>query len=254
MIADAIRKILPANVRPIKYLSNKTFARTGGRVHAGPFKRMKYSGESYGSCYIPKLLGIYERELNDAVEEACALGTSLIVDIGAAEGYYAVGMALRNPRARVVAFEMEEIGRKYLQETIRINAVQNAVEVRGKCEVENLAGLLKPELNPVVICDCEGYEQVLLDPARVPGLTRSHVLVELHDFIIPGLAEQLEKRFAPTHQVSRIWQEPREPKDYPFDYLYLRLLPESYHRWVVSEWRPEKMSWLWMRPKAGQSA
>jgi hypothetical protein len=26
------------------------------------------------------------------------------------------------------------------------------------------------------------------------------------------------------------------------------LLPRSYLNWAVSEWRPTRMSWLWMRP------
>ena len=27
-------------------------------------------------------------------------------------------------------------------------------------------------------------------------------------------------------------------------------LPVSYLDWAVSEWRPERMSWLWMTPKS----
>ena len=57
------------------------------------------------------MLGTYEKELNSVIEEACAAHPSLIVDVGAAEGYYACGMALRNPQARVVAFEMQAKGR-----------------------------------------------------------------------------------------------------------------------------------------------
>lgn len=253
LLADCIRKIVPATLRPIGYLVRKTHTCTGGRIYQGPFKGMKYAEDSFGSCLIPKLLGIYERELASAVEEACAASPRLIVDIGAAEGYYAVGLALRNPQARVVAFEMEEAGQKLLHKTIEMNAKQAAVEVRGKCEPADLQQLLDGAEQPLVVCDCEGYEQVLLDPQRIPALARAQVLVELHDFLVPGLTEQITQRFSASHDVQRIWQTDRSPSDYPFKSLYLRLLPGSYRRWAVSEWRPGRMSWLWMRPLSSRA-
>lgn len=73
---------------------------------------MRYIDDSVGSVYLPKLLGIYEPELNRCVESLRAAKPSLIVDIGAAEGYYAIGLALRNLQARLVAFETLREGRE----------------------------------------------------------------------------------------------------------------------------------------------
>jgi predicted O-methyltransferase YrrM len=72
---------------------------------------MHYTENSQGSCYIPKLLGVYERELHDVLENLIAWGPDLVIDAGAAEGYYAVGLARRLPQSRIMAFEMEEGGR-----------------------------------------------------------------------------------------------------------------------------------------------
>jgi hypothetical protein len=119
VITKILRAIIPARFRPIGYLEHLVHARTGGRVRCGPFAGMRYIQGSVGSAYVPKLLGIYERELTTYMEEACALEFPLIADIGAAEGYYAVGMALRNPNARVIAFEMEQKGRAALKELAR---------------------------------------------------------------------------------------------------------------------------------------
>jgi hypothetical protein len=249
MLAKFIRNIVPPGIRPIGYLMNRTYARTGGRVRAGPFAGLRYPRNSFGSCYIPKLLGIYERELYPAIEQACAAQPELIIDIGAAEGYYAVGLALRNPRARVVAFEMEERGREILRQTVSLNEKQAAVEIRGKCEPADLQQLLADGRRTYVVCDCEGYERVLLDPAAVPGLAGAQILVETHDFMTRGLTEELMAKFAATHVVERIWQTDRSPAEYPFGSLYLSLLPGGYRRWAVSEWRPERMSWLWMVPR-----
>src|SRR6478672_6897407 len=65
-------------------------------VQHGPFKGMKYPGvNSVGSALIPKLLGSYERELHPLIDSICAGQYDQVVDIGCAEGYYAVGLAMR---------------------------------------------------------------------------------------------------------------------------------------------------------------
>lgn len=249
MLLPIIRKVVPGNIRPIRYLAHLTRKNTKLRVRSGPFKEMRYVENSVGSAYIPKLLGIYERELASQVEEICAQAPGLIVDIGAAEGYYAIGLATRNPGAQVIAFEMEEAGRLLLSEMARLNQVANRVEIRGRCEPQDLQHVLAGKSDPVIICDVEGYEEALLDPSVIPDLQRATILVEMHDMVIPGITEKLQARFAFTHQVSRIDQEARSRAEFPWTTLGTLLLPNSYIDWAVSEWRPQQMSWLWMKPR-----
>jgi hypothetical protein len=175
VIAKILRAILPARLRLSGYLENLVRTHTDGRIRCGPFTGMRYNAGADGGAriHIPKLLGIYERELNEYIERACALNFSLIVDIGAAEGYYAVGMALRNPKARMIAFEMESTSRAALAESVRLNDVADRVEIRGRCEPDNLERVLATESRPLVICDAEGHESVLLDPTTAPSLERA---------------------------------------------------------------------------------
>jgi hypothetical protein len=203
-----------------------------------------------GRVHIPKLLGVYERELNPSIERACAVGFSLIVDVGAAEGYYAVGMALRNPRARIIAFEMEMKERSALAEAAELNYVADRIEIRGKCEPQDLESVLSGSARSLVICDVEGYEFVLLNLDTVPSLARAAILVELHEFIHTGITEKIRARFTPTHKITHVWQEERTLTDFPFTDFYTRCLPKSYLRWTVTESRPERMSWFWMEPRA----
>jgi hypothetical protein len=157
MIAPLLRKIVPERFRPIGYLTRLTQERTGCQVRSGFFVGMRYGSNSVGSAYLPKLLGIYERELAAQVESICAGEPGLIVDVGAAEGYYAIGLARRNPQTRVVAFEMEPRGQSALREMAGLNGVANRVEVKGKCEAEDLAAALGDTQGAVVVCDVEGY-------------------------------------------------------------------------------------------------
>jgi len=247
-IVSSIKRLVPEQYRPIGYLLHLTRRRTGQCVRSGPFVGMRYAADSVGSAYIPKLLGIYETELTAEVENICRHRPGLIVDIGAAEGYYAVGLAMRNPQAKITAFEMNPQGQAALREMAALNRVSNRIEVRGKCEPADLAATLGDSPRPIVVCDVEGYEATLLDPKVVLALTKAAILVELHDFIVPGITDELKRRFKTTHTIKHIWQKPRSRSQFPWNTLGTRLLPKSYLDWSVSEWRPVQMSWLWMEP------
>jgi precorrin-6B methylase 2 len=210
---------------------------------------MHYADCSVCSTYIPKLLGIYERELSPCIETICADQPRLIVDVGAAEGYYAVGLAMRNPQARVIAFEIEEKGRAALLDMARKNSVADRIEVRGKCEPPDLQAALSNQSSPVVICDVEGYELTLLNPETVPGLRQAAMLVELHDFMVPGTTETLLRRFNKTHSIMHIKEVGRSRAEFPWRTFRIMFFPHSSLERAVSELRDAKMSWLWMNPK-----
>jgi hypothetical protein len=248
IIASFLRRAVPKRFRPVGYLENLAFTRTNGRLPKGPFAGTQYLTNSVGSALIPKLLGIYEQELNEVIERACALKFSLIVDIGAAEGYYAVGLAWRNPQAQVVAFEAEPRGQAALDQMALLNGVNGRLRICGRCEAADLQVALAGSDRALVVCDTEGYEDVLLRPEVVLELRRAHILVELHDFLIPGITAELKKRFASTHRIQQVWQQRRSSADFPWRTLGTMLLPKSYLEWAVSEWRPARMSWLWMEP------
>jgi hypothetical protein len=249
MLATLIRRIIPKRFRPLGYLTHLVRTRTDCRVQRGPFAGMRYVDDSVGSAYVPKLLGIYERELSECVEKIVRRRPSVIIDIGAGEGYYVVGLAIRNPTARLVAFEMEPAGQDAIREMAQLNGVGERVDIRGKCEVADLNRVLDVELKPIVVCDAEGYEAALLNPFDVPALRNVTMLVETHEFVVPGITAILQERFADSHNVQLVWQLPRDRTEFPWRTWGTALLPNSYLDWAVSEWRPERMSWLWMEPK-----
>lgn len=76
-----------------------------GLIVAGPFRGMRYIEKAVCSELPPKILGTYEMELHALIESIVARRPSCIIDIGAAEGFYAVGFATRLPNCMVVAFD-----------------------------------------------------------------------------------------------------------------------------------------------------
>ena len=237
--------------RPTGYITHLTCVRSGGEVYSGPFAKMKYIRDSWWGSYIPKLLGVYERELHGALESAITRRPDVVVDVGAAEGYYSVGLCRRLPQARHIAFEMGEEGRAMMAELAALNGCQNMIDIRGECDPTKLEAVLAGSSNPLVVVDVEGYEKILVDPVAVPSLRKAMILVELHNRV-RGIAELLTERFGRTHQIQRIWSEDRNLSEYPFDSLVLRLLPVRHRVWALDELRKVRMSWLWMVCPAAQ--
>jgi hypothetical protein len=244
----AAKALVPSRLRPTAVLTRAVVRKTGSVVAAGPFRGMKYVPAGVGSVYYPKLLGVYERELHSVVEQITRIGPDRIVDVGAAEGYYAVGLALRNPAATIIAFEQTSAGQDLVRAMSELNGVARQLRVYGRCEPGDLAAALGPARKSVVVCDVEGYEQTLLDPVTVPELATAWVLVELHEFIVPGIGETIRGRFRGTHRITEIAQADRTRADFPYLPWLARLLPRAYATYPVNEFRPARMSWLWLEP------
>jgi hypothetical protein len=216
---------------------------------------MRYIDHSIGSAHLPKLLGIYERELSRTVEAVLKEHPKQIIVLGAAEGYYAVGLALRNPGARIVAFEKDAEGRTALAKMAHLNNVEERMVILGECQPQSLQAVIQDQNSGdkgakrvLVVCDVEGAEADLLNPSMVPGLRAAIIIVETHEFLHRGITGTLVTRFLASHEIEHIWQTKRTIKDFPFHNLVTRILPRGYLAWAVSEWRPEQMCWLSMRP------
>ena len=96
-----------------------------------------------GSALVPKLIGSYECELHALVEQLCRIQYSQVVDVGCAEGYYAVGFAMRMPGSKVFKRLIATIERgNFCREMADFNGVSDRVYVSGKCTSEDLIRLL----------------------------------------------------------------------------------------------------------------
>ncbi len=249
---QAARRVLPVSwhlsVLGPRFLRSQVARRTALSVATGPFAGMPYITESAGSVWEPKLLGLYERELHLVLREAITRRPSRIVDIGAAEGYYAVGLARAVAGAEVYAFEADDSVHPLLLSLAERSGVSARVHLSGTCTPDMLHQAVGTGKGVLVVCDVEGAEDILLDPDHVRGLRRAAILVELHQGRVPDIAETLRTRFAPTHDITTVDQEARTARDYPYP---APLVPAAYRLNAVSEhrqpWEPW-MQWYWMTP------
>ncbi|MEO7098023.1 MAG: hypothetical protein ABI162_01585 [Luteolibacter sp.] len=172
-------------------------------VVTGPFEGLDYDGtRSFCSTFYPKLLGTYEHELESAINSALHEPFGLVVDVGAADGYYAVGFAFKNRQARVIAYEQDPRARIELKNLATINGVSDRVSIRGRCDTDDLLQL--PADRGLMIVDCEGFEEFLLTAHAISHLNQWDFIIETHDGYDPEITNRLSDRFAATHRVERI--------------------------------------------------
>lgn len=176
------------------------------RVLAGPFAGLRLPAAGSWGGLAARLAGAYEEEIAASIEQAIAGRPNLVIDAGAAEGYYAVGLARRLPEAQVIAYEIEPEARRVCKEVVAANRVTN-VRVRGRVTARELRRRLSP--GALVVCDVEGYERELLDPQTAPALLSAQLIVELHEFAAPGVSRVIIERFSNTHCVELVGVKPR---------------------------------------------
>jgi hypothetical protein len=169
-------------------------------VPAGPFAGMRVIERVSDGCFIPKLMGSYETPLHPHIERACTAGYDVVVNIGCAEGYYAVGFARRMPSTPVHAFDIDPGARDCCREMAVLNGVDGSITIGAAFDGRMFDGYAGKRV--LVFCDIEGAEVELLDPARFPALRGMDIIAELHDTPQGKTWNAIPARFSGTHRVT----------------------------------------------------
>jgi hypothetical protein len=139
-------------------------SRYGKEIAYGPFKGMKISDEVWWSKNdrITQMLGTYEEHVFEKLNFFAKQGASRFVDIGAADGYFAIGMAYSKIYSEVLAFEQEPTGQACIRNNSVINQCENVVSVFGEADYSSLKKLLSDDVKTSVLVDIEGAEYQLV--------------------------------------------------------------------------------------------
>lgn len=212
-------------------------------VRNGFFKGLKYgSTHSVGSSLYPKLLGSYEAELTDVLTKFKYNNYTLVIDIGCAEGYYAIGLAVQFPSATVQAYDTDAKALEYCKQLAAINNVTNQVQLNNSCTAATFDELKMP-CTSLLICDCEGYERELFTRHNISRFVQSDLIIELHPFAAPDIKEYLLQLFCESHHCIIIssHDNARKISDYKNSLQGLTTFEEQK---AVEEGRPYTMDWL----------
>jgi protein-L-isoaspartate O-methyltransferase len=224
-------------------IANTIVARHGANILSGPFAGMKYLARATEGSLAARLLGTYESELHPAIAEFSASNLDMIIDIGCAEGYYAVGLARLMPHVLMHAYDIDERSRLACAELARRNEVSDRVIIGGEFTPANFADYRGK--NVLVMVDAEGAEDELLDPNLAPDLGRMSLIVETHPSHRSNITERLQKRFSATHDIEVIRQRGKG-QNIPD---WIGATGHLDQLLAVWEWRARPTPWLIMRPK-----
>jgi len=215
----------------------------------GPFKGMKYPKlESIGSALYPKLLGSYELEIQYQIEKLMRNKYAEIIDVGCAEGYYAVGMALRCKSSKVFAFDTNKKARQLCLKMAELNGVSERVFVKSEFTADRLLKFVFSGKG-LIICDCEGYEKLLFNQDNISNLLNCDLIIETHDFIDIEISTYLKELLKRTHNITSILSTDDIQKALGSKFLELDNLSLNHKRNLLRENRPAIMEWLICIPK-----
>jgi hypothetical protein len=219
-------------------------------VQYGPFKGLKLSPKTWwGSTdRASMLLGIYEKDVLDSFQNIPKKFTTFI-DLGAADGYYGIGVLVNNLFEKSICFEISEEGRQTIKRNAQINNVLNKVEIKGIATNDFYNEFSTLALSKTVLfIDIEGAEFELIDKETFNAFKNSIIFIELHDWFFEDGDEKLQKLkndSTLTHLVTELTMGSRDLSIFP----ELNKLNDT-DRWLIcSEGRAQLMKWLRFDPK-----
>lgn len=173
------------------------------QVLNGPFQGLKYpSLDITEATLVPKIVGSYESQLHTILQRIFDTPYSDIIDVGCAEGYYAVGFASRMPNTTIHCFDVNESDLNFCRRMAKHNNLNNLI-YNNLCTQATLINF-NFKGRGLIFSDCEGFELELFTEEVVGKLTNVDVLVELHDNVNPIISSEILMRFQHTHNFQVI--------------------------------------------------
>lgn len=209
---------------------------------------MKYpQPRSIGSTLFPKLLGCYERELYPYIVELSYQDYTEIIDIGCAEGYYAIGMSLLFSNATVYAYDTNDEAIHLCKEMARLNGVEERLVFRSFFDLDEFRRI-RFRGKGLVFSDCEGYEKHLFNQDSVELFSPHDLIIETHDEI-DGTISEICNAFENSHEISCVQSlsDTRRLKTYRYKELERYDIATKYR--LIRECRSDSSQWLILKSR-----
>ena len=152
-------------------------------VQNGVFKNLKINKDvTWGRGDIAsKIYGFYENKIQEKLKE---IKKPILIDIGAADGFFAIGCLYSKLSKYCYAFEQNETSRLALRKTAEINKVTNQISIMGKVDNQSFLSSLPNNLElskTVILCDIEGEEYDFFSETILKKLKKCNLIIEIHN-------------------------------------------------------------------------
>ena len=190
----------------IQKLDHKESKKYNNIVSGGPFKGLIIDDSHRRKLNF--LLGNYESDVQTILYKKAKSGVyKTFINIGGADGFYALGLMKTGFFENVIVYETLEEYRNNIKKNQNTNNLEG-LKILGHCDSEELTNILKMYKSPLILCDIEGGEFDLFNNDNVSYLKNSTIIIEIHQFNDNDITkyEQLKKKFAKTHLIREIHQ------------------------------------------------
>ncbi len=194
------------------------------------------------------IIGTYEIEVLEVII-SLSKKYKIFIDIGAADGFYGVGLIRSGYFEKSICFEISEKGQASIKQLAKMNGCLEKIQIFGEANAQSLTELSRDEhLEALVLIDIEGVEFELLSEEVLKLLRRCSIIVEIHDFSVhEGNRKYIDltNRVTQFFDVTTVTTTSRDLSNFPeFEDF------SDHARWLlVSEGRGKRMTWLVMSPK-----
>lgn len=218
-------------------------------IQHGPFKGMRLAQNNWWGKLdrAAILLGLYEREVVQSIIHT-PTKYKYFIDVGAADGLYAVGMLFAGRFEKSYCFEISEKGRQIIFENAKLNNQIDRMEIMDKAGhnfYENIPEEVRSQ--SVLLMDIEGGEFELACNSFFNGFKKSIIYIEIHDWFYKDgkqMTERLLDSAKFTHSVTELTTTSRDLSKFPD----LNSFSDN-DRWLLcSEGRGCLMKWLRFEP------
>ena len=179
----------------------------------GPFSGMKYMVNINDRYILPKLIGSYESYLHNEIYKLLQRDYDVIINIGAADGYYAVGFSNKITNAIVYAYELNPKLREMCFQLVKLNNLSDKVKVLEKYDVNILKEYSDKKI--LLICDIDGGEAKIFSEDTVDDYKNCDILVEFHDHYVPSISKIIHSHFYDSHICKIIKFNMPKRNEYP---------------------------------------
>jgi hypothetical protein len=243
----------PISKRRLK-ISEKIDKLFCGIINYGPLKGFKFSNTSWWGAADrgSMLLGLYEQEVLISLQNI-PKKYRYFIDIGAADGYYGVGVLVGNLFEKSWCYEISDQGRNTIKKNAELNNVSNQVIIRGKadCGFEKAFSTTETDIS-VLFVDIEGAEFELFNNEVFEKFKKSIIFIELHDWFFPDGKARLIKLKCEAEKNFKITEITTTSRDLS-KFEELRDMNDN-DRWLIcSEGRGRLMTWWRLDPKCSEN-
>ena len=193
-------------------------------------------------------LGFYEKEILDIINGFAENEFDTFVDIGAADGYYAVGMLVSKTVKRAFCFEASEIGHAIIKENFELNGSLGQIEVLGRASNNSLQSLTSVDYTKaIILIDIEGAELEVVDANFLSQARGANIIIEVHNWAnqFSDKYEKMLRAIDKDFHIHVIEPVERPTKSMPI----LRSFSDENRALIASEGRPCLMRFIWLKPK-----